>query len=99
VSRRKVLRFPVVITAHVFEKIRSIDMTLAEFRELLGTGEVIEEHDLDEGLSHELVLLIEWARPLHVVFVVDERRSEERIVTVYEHDQNQWTPDYRSRRS
>lgn len=98
-SRRKVLRFRVVITAHVFEKIRSIDMTLAEFRELLGTGEVIEERELDEGVFHELVLLVEWIRPLHVVFVVDERRSEERIATVYEPDPDQWTPDYRRRRS
>lgn len=99
VARRKVLKFPVVITAHVFEKVRSIDMTLAEFRELLGTGEVIEEHELDEGLLHELVLIVEWVRPLHVVFTVDERRPEERIVTVYEPDPDQWTPDCRRRRS
>jgi hypothetical protein len=73
--------------------------TEAEFGELLGTGEVIEEHEREEGLLHELVLLVEWVRPLHVVFVVDERRSEERIVTVYEPDLNQWSPDYRRRRS
>jgi hypothetical protein len=43
VTRRKVLTHPVVLTEHVFDKIRSIDMALAEFEELLGGGEVIEE--------------------------------------------------------
>lgn len=44
-TRRKVLTHPVVPTEHVFDKIRSIGMALAEFEELLGGGEVIEEHD------------------------------------------------------
>jgi hypothetical protein len=43
VGRRKVLTLPVVLTEHVFDMIRSIDMTLAEFEELLGSGEAIEE--------------------------------------------------------
>ena len=41
-TRRKVLAHPVVLTEHVFDKIRSIDMALAEFEELLSGGEVIE---------------------------------------------------------
>ena len=98
-ARCKVPRFPVVLTAHVFEKIRSIDMTLGEFGRLLSMGEVIEEHDLGEGLLHEVVLVVDWIRPLHLVFVVDERRAEERIVTVYEPDPTQWAPDKRRRRS
>lgn len=99
VTRRKILRFPAVITAYVFEKIRSVDMTLVEFKKLLDSGEVIEEHELDDGVLHELVLIVEWVRRLHVAFVVDERRPEERIVTVYEPDPDQWMPDYTSRRS
>lgn len=34
-TRRKVLTHRVVLTEHVFDKIRSIDMALAEFEELL----------------------------------------------------------------
>jgi hypothetical protein len=45
VPRRKLLTLPVVLTEHVFDKVRSIDMTLAEFEELLGDGEVIEEQE------------------------------------------------------
>lgn len=35
--------YGVVLTDHVFDKVRSIDMALAELEVLLGRGEVIEE--------------------------------------------------------
>lgn len=96
--RRKVLTLPVVLTEHVFDKVRSIDMTLAEFEELLGDGEVIEEQETAPGQLKELVLMIDWKRPLHVVIIVDQARGEERIVTVYEPDPERWSHDYRRRR-
>jgi hypothetical protein len=34
----------------------------------------------------EVVLLIEWTRPLQLVAIVDDEREEERIVTAYEPD-------------
>ncbi|MGH3929876.1 MAG: hypothetical protein ACRDTF_07850 [Pseudonocardiaceae bacterium] len=97
-TRRKVLLFPVVLTEHVFDKVRSIDMTLAEFEQLLGCGEVIEEREAEPGRLKELVLVIEWRCPLHVVVIVDTVRGEERIVTVYEPDPHRWSHDYRRRR-
>lgn len=96
--RRKVLTLPMVLTEHVFDKVRSIDMTLAEFEELLGDGEVIEEQETAPGQLKELVLMIDWKRPLHVVIIVDQARGEERIVTVYEPDPERWSHDYRRRR-
>jgi hypothetical protein len=46
----------------------------------------------------ELVLIVDWQRPLHVVVVIDEIRHEERIVTVYEPDPARWSSDFRRRR-
>jgi len=40
--------YEVVLTDHVFDKVRSIDMTLAEFEILLDEDEVIEETSIDE---------------------------------------------------
>lgn len=97
-TRRKVLTHPVILTEHVFDKIRSIDMALAEFEELLSGGEVIEEHESEPGQLKELVLVIDWRRPLHVVMIVDSVRGEERIVTVYEPDPGRWSHDCRRRR-
>lgn len=86
-----------VLTDHVFDKVRSIDMALAEFEELLGGGQVIEETPVEEGVK-ELVLIAEWRRPIHVVIVVDDIREEERIVTVYEPDQERWSADFKVRK-
>lgn len=86
-----------VLTDHVFDKVRSIDLTLAEFEVLLDGGEVIEETPIEEGVK-DLVLILGWSRPLHVVVVVDDIREEERIVTLYEPDQERWSPDFRVRR-
>jgi len=71
-------------------------MTLAEFEILLDEGEVIEETSIEEGVK-ELVLIMEWSRPLHVVLVVDDIREEERMVTVYEPDEDRWSPDFKVR--
>lgn len=91
--------WPYFLTQHVFDKVRALDMTLAELEELLGTGEVIEETNVADNEVKELVLVIEWLRPLHVVVVVDSRRQEERIVTVYQPDPAKWSPDFRRRRA
>lgn len=97
-SRRKDWRYPVVLTEHVFDKVRELDMTLGEFERLLtSTGDVIEETFVADGVK-ELVLLVDWLRPLHVVVVVDERHREERLVTVYEPASDRWTDDHRRRR-
>lgn len=97
--RPKVFVHPIVLTDHVFDKVRSIDMALAEFHVCLLAGEVIEETDLGTSGLKELVLTLEWSRPLHVVVVVDASRGEERIVTVYEPDPARWTDNFRRRRA
>lgn len=43
--------YDVVLTDHVFDKVRSIDMTLAEFEVLLDEGEVIDEEGVKERSS------------------------------------------------
>jgi hypothetical protein len=77
---------------------RPLDCTFAEFDVALANAEVIEEHQIGPAELKELVLVIDWVRPLHVVVVVDDAHEEERIVTVYEPDPEQWSSDYRRRR-
>lgn len=75
-----------------------IDCTLSEFEAALEDAEVIEEHALADGTTKELLLALDWKRPVHVVVVVNDAWREERIITVYEPAAEQWTPDYRRRR-
>lgn len=97
-SRPYSKRFRYQYRRHVFDKLRAIDLPLREFQSLLDDGEVIAEADVGVLAHKELILLVQWTRPLHVAIVVDEVREEERIVTVYEPDPAEWTDDYRRRR-
>ena len=102
VSRAYEQRFARLVSDHVFDKLRSIDLALAEFVALLNDAnarpEVIAEAQESATEVKELVLLVEWHRPLHVVIVVDEIREQERVATVYEPYPSEWTADYRRRR-
>lgn len=91
-------RWPYLLTDHVFTKVRGLDMALAEFERLLGTGEVIEQTPLQTLVVKQLLLVAGWHHTLHVVVVVDDVRQEERIVTVYEPDPARWSADSRRRR-
>jgi hypothetical protein len=89
--------WPRVLTLHVFEKVRALDITLAEFEQLLDGGEVVEETQLRAMELEQVVLVLDWLRPLHVVVVVDDVHQEERIITVYEPDTDRWA-NFRERR-
>ncbi|HUP69001.1 MAG TPA: hypothetical protein VM142_04205 [Acidimicrobiales bacterium] len=91
--------YDVVLTEHVFDKLWDLDLTLAEFRVVLAdVTEVIEVTELAPGEAKEVLLNLNWIRPLHVVVVVDDARSEERVITVYEPNPSHWSADYRRRR-
>jgi len=96
--RLKEWRFRRWISEHAFDKLRVIDCTFAEFTEALESAEIIEETTVEPGAVKELLLVVDWVRPLHVVVVVDEIHEEERVITVYEPDDDLWSSDYRVRR-
>lgn len=96
--RHKEWRFRRILTDHLFDKLWVLDISLGEFRAGLDAdAEVIEEARVDESQLKELILYLDWARPLHVVVVVDEAHEEERLVTVYEPSPDRWSDDYRTR--
>ena len=86
------------MSEHAFDKLRLLDCTFAEFDAALAAAEVTEERQPGPAELKELVLVIDWVRQLHVVVVVDDGHEEERVVTVYEPDPDQWSSDYRRRR-
>jgi len=96
-ARRREPRWPYLLTEYVFDKVRMLDMTLAEFEQLINVGEIIEEALVAEGQTKELTLVVEWRRPQHVVIVVDDTAKEKRVVTVYEPDPARWSADFRRR--
>ena len=51
----------------------SVSAAAAEFWHLPGRGEVIAEAEDSSSERREIVLFVEWLRPLHVVIVVTPR--------------------------
>ena len=96
--RPKIWRHTRLLSEHAFDKLRLLDCTFAEFDASLADAQVIEERQIGPAEVKELVLVVDWTRPLHVVVVVDDDHEEERVVTVYEPDPDQWSSDYRRRR-
>lgn len=74
-SRPYVKRYGYQYRRHVFDKLRALDLVLAEFQQLLGRGEVIAEAEDGSAELGELVLLVEWSRPLIVVTPRVKRRD------------------------
>lgn len=97
VPRPKEWRHPRILSEHAFDKLRALDCTFAEFDIACTRAEVIDELAADDH-NKELLLTLEWIRPLHVVVVVDEAHAEERVVTVYEPLPELWSADFRRRR-
>jgi len=94
-SRPHVKQFRYKYRRHVFDKLRALDLVLAEFPQVLGQDEVIAEAADRASERREIVRLVEWLRPPHAVIVIDSDREEERLVTVYEPDPGLWTADHR----
>jgi hypothetical protein len=87
-----------LIREHVFDKCWQLDITWAELDVLIDSGQVIESHDLGEAGLKEIRLLLEWKLPLHLVYVLNERKHLVIYRTVYVPDAAHWQPGYRERR-
>jgi YgiT-type zinc finger domain-containing protein len=64
-----------IVRDHVYDKCWRLDITWAEVERLIDAADVIETHDLgDEGVK-EIRILLDWKRPLHLVYVVNHERQ------------------------
>lgn len=89
-----------VLRDHVFDKCWELDITWSEVEQLLDAGEVIEEYRYDAHGERvkQVRLLLDWKRPLHVVYEVYRSRKEVVFITIYEARLAHWKPGYRERR-
>ena len=73
------------------------NLTVAEVRDVLENGELIEEYKAD---SPPRYLLLGWSgnRPIHVVGEDDPVANETTVVTAYEPDAKRWKVGFRERR-
>lgn len=78
----------------VFERAISDDAV----KQVLNTGDVIEEYPDDRPYASYLMLDFIEGRPIHVVAADNDDDRETIVITVYEPDADKWEDDYRRRR-
>ncbi len=81
-----------LIREHVFDMCWRLDITWAELEVHIDSGQVIESHDLGVAGLKEIRLLLEWKLPLHLVYIVNERKQLVIYRTVYVPDAAHWQP-------
>lgn len=75
---------------------RQIDA--ADVRQVLTTGEVIEEYSDDTPYPSRLMLGWCGLHPLHVLVADNTDARETIIITVYEPEPDRWEPGFKRRR-
>jgi hypothetical protein len=74
------------------------DVSEPEVRNVITTGEVVEDYPDDVPYPSRLVLGWHGTRPLHVVVADNVEDQENIVITVYEPDPTEWEADFKRRR-
>lgn len=87
----------IIYPPYVLKRMIERNLTVAEVRDVLENGELIEEYKAD---SPPRYLLLGWSgnRPIHVVGEDDPVANETTVVTAYEPDAKRWKVGFRERR-
>lgn len=88
-----------VFRVHALQRMFRWQITDAEVRQVLETGEVIEEYPQDRPYPSRLVLGYSGERPIHVVAAENAQVQETIIITVYEPAPTLWDATFRRRRA
>lgn len=87
----------IIYPPYVLKRMIERNISVAEVREVLEDGELIEEYKAD---SPPRYLMLGWSgsRPLHVVGEDDLVTDETTVVTAYEPDRKLWKAGFRERK-
>ena len=83
---------------HAIQRMFQRGLSERDVRQVLQSGEVIQEYPDDQPYPSRLVLGWSGWRPIHVVAADNQDDHEVVVITVYEPDPSHWEPDFRTRR-
>ena len=87
---------PLVFRVHAIQRMAQRALTVGDIRQVLETGEAIENYPTDQPYPSTLVLGWIGERPVHVVVASTE--SEKIVITVYQPDPARWEPNFKKRK-
>jgi hypothetical protein len=89
---------PIIFRIHAVQRMFGRRITIENVRQVLNSGEMIEDYSEEMPDPGGLLSAKPGQRPLHVVMAENTQESERVVITVYEPDRAQWKPGFRNRK-
>jgi hypothetical protein len=89
----------VVFRVHAIQRMYQRDISEPEVRDVIATGEIVEDYPDDMPYPSRLLLGWHGQRPLHVVVADNSDDKENIVITVYEPDLAEWEADFKRRKA
>ncbi len=87
-----------IFRVHAVRRMFQRQISIADVRHVLDTGEVIEDYPNDYPYPSRLVLGWCDRRPIHVVAAENMKDQQTIVITAYEPDPGQWEDGFRRRK-
>ena len=88
-----------VFRVHAIQRMYQRDIGESVVRNVIATGETIEDYPNDTPYPSRLVLGWDGPRPIHVVVADNAAADENIVITAYEPDPAEWEADFKRRRT
>ena len=89
---------PIIYRIHAIQRMFERRISEENVRQVLRSGEMIEDYSDEMPFPSRLMLGRRGNRPLHVVVAENTNEDETTVITVYEPDPSQWKSNSRDRK-
>jgi hypothetical protein len=89
---------PIIFRIHTVQRMFERKISVENVRQVLQSGEMIEDYSEEMPAPGGLMLGKPGHRPIHVVVAENTKGGELVVITVYEPDPLQWKPGFRNRK-
>ena len=89
---------PLIFRIHAVQRMFERKISGESVRQVLQTGDLIEDYSDEMPRPGGLMLGKRGNRPLHVVMTENERDNELIVITVYEPKLSHWKPGFKARK-
>jgi hypothetical protein len=88
----------VIFRVHAIQRMFERQVSVEQVRQVLRSGEMIEDYSDEMPAPGGLMLGRRGRRPIHVVMAENTKEDETVVITVYEPDPSQWKPGFKDRK-
>jgi hypothetical protein len=89
----------ILFRVHAIQRMFARGITAKKVRQVLESGETIEDYSSEMPEPGRLILGFQGKRPFHVVASENQLANEVIVITVYIPDTDKWDKDFKSRKS